>query len=83
MNFCLVPWWISELVKDLILVRNYNNEIKIEKFWFISNEVYFLWAFIWWRNSHIFQKFISSLKTIELNEILQTCYNYLQWAIQK
>jgi hypothetical protein len=33
--------------KDLVLVFKCNNEIKIERFQFMSNEVYELLTFIW------------------------------------
>jgi len=33
--------------RDLVLVLKCNNEIKIERFWFMSNEVYELLTFIW------------------------------------
>jgi len=39
-DFGLVLWWISKLLKELILVFKCNNEIKIEMFWFIFNDVY-------------------------------------------
>jgi hypothetical protein len=47
MDFGLVLRWTLKLFRDLVLVFKCNNEIKIERFWFISNEVYELWTFIW------------------------------------
>jgi hypothetical protein len=42
--------------KDLVLVFKCNNEIKIERFQFMSNEVYELLTFIWWKANNFFSK---------------------------
>jgi hypothetical protein len=67
MDFGLVAQWISKVVKDLALVFKCNNESKIERFWFISNVVYYLWTLSSEKNLDIFPKSISSWKKHELN----------------
>jgi hypothetical protein len=56
MDFGLVLWWILKKFKNLILILKCNNEIKIERFWFIFNEAYELSTFIWWKTNTFFSK---------------------------
>jgi hypothetical protein len=62
MDFGLVLWWTSKTFRELVFIFKWNNEIKLEMVWFISNEFYDLWTFIWWKTCTIFQKSISSWK---------------------
>jgi len=66
MDFGGVLWWTLKLIMDLILVLKCNNEIKIERFWFISNEVYDLWTFVWWKTNTFFSKVRYILKKIKI-----------------
>ncbi len=56
MDFGLVLWWTSKTFKELVFIFKFNNEIKLEMVWFISNEFYDLWTFIWWKTSTFSQK---------------------------
>jgi hypothetical protein len=62
MDFGLVLWWTSKTFRELVFILKCNNKIKLEMVWFISNEFYDLWTFIWWKISTSFQKSISSWK---------------------
>jgi len=51
MDFGLVLGWTSKTLRELVFISKFNNEIKLEMVWFISNEFYDLWTFIWWKIS--------------------------------
>jgi hypothetical protein len=66
MDFGLVLWWTFKKFRNLVLIFKSNNEIKIERFWFVSNEIYELWTFIWWKVNTFFQKSITSWPKIKI-----------------
>jgi hypothetical protein len=66
MDFGLVLWWTLKKFRGLVLILKCNNEIKIERFWFISNEMYELWTFIWWKTNTFFSKVHYILKEIKI-----------------
>jgi hypothetical protein len=49
MDFGLVLWWTSKTFWEFAFIFKCNNEIKLEMVWFIYNEFYDLWTFIWWK----------------------------------
>jgi hypothetical protein len=53
MEFGLVLWWTSKTFRELVFIYIYNNEIKLE---IISNKIYDMWTFIWWKVDTFFSK---------------------------
>jgi len=53
MDFGLILWWTSKKFRELVFTFTCNNEIKFEMFWFMYNEFFDKWIFIWWKHTHI------------------------------